>query len=154
MGDTCHGGWCVPTAVLPTWYRDADGDGFGDPWDAMCTAVPPADYVDNPDDCCDERGDVFPGQPAFFTTSYHCGMLPVELWDYDCSGTVDVQFPDCQTCSAGTVGDCWWRSGWGSPTEPCPAVPPCGAWEEYSYCRFDLGSCRIVAGVVEQQGCR
>ncbi len=43
-------------------YRDADGDGFGDPEDGACTPQP--GFVANADDCDDSRADVRPGEAS------------------------------------------------------------------------------------------
>jgi hypothetical protein len=37
----------------PTWYRDADGDGYGNPESSSTTCEVPAGFVDNADDCDD-----------------------------------------------------------------------------------------------------
>ena len=41
-----------PDQTLPTFYADADGDGFGDPNDAIQDCIAPEGYVDNADDKC------------------------------------------------------------------------------------------------------
>lgn len=50
---------------LFTYYRDADGDGFGDintPIDT-CRQEPPQGYVINADDCVDNNSDIYLGAP-------------------------------------------------------------------------------------------
>jgi hypothetical protein len=49
----------------PEWYRDADGDGFGDPAAPLmvCGTEPPTGYDDDDDDCNDADGSAFPGAP-------------------------------------------------------------------------------------------
>jgi hypothetical protein len=51
--DTAGGGAC-------SWFRDQDGDGFGDPAHPESTCTPPAGYVDNDADCDDEDPTVNP----------------------------------------------------------------------------------------------
>jgi hypothetical protein len=153
-GDVCSGGTCTPGTGLPAWYHDADLDGFGDDTDYRCAATAPAGYVAHGGDCCDEIVTVFPGQTEYFATSYHCGTLPVERWDYDCSGTDDLMLPNCETCAAGTAVDCTTHSGWGAPESPCTAAPGCGVSDVYSYCRFVGGACSIAAGGGTTQECR
>jgi hypothetical protein len=47
----------------PTWYADADGDGFGDPTAATIACEAPADAVADGTDCDDTDGAVHPGAP-------------------------------------------------------------------------------------------
>lgn len=42
-------------AVLKTYYRDKDGDGFGDPKHSILAAAPPPGYVSNKRDCDDMK---------------------------------------------------------------------------------------------------
>ena len=48
---------CTPT----TWYRDADGDGFGTAAITTQSCTPPAGYAANSDDCDDSDPNVHPG---------------------------------------------------------------------------------------------
>jgi fibronectin type 3 domain-containing protein len=43
------------------WYKDADGDGYGDPSASLVQAVQPAGYVNNASDCADYTADIYPG---------------------------------------------------------------------------------------------
>ncbi len=61
-----------------TWYRDADGDGYGDPTDSMENCGQPSGYVDNADDCDDGDDAVHPGAEEV------CDGV-----DNDCNGDVD-----------------------------------------------------------------
>ena len=45
----------------PTWYADADSDGFGDPASTLRDCVQPGGYVGNDDDCDDSSDLTFPG---------------------------------------------------------------------------------------------
>ncbi|MCB9766127.1 MAG: FG-GAP repeat protein [Alphaproteobacteria bacterium] len=59
VDDDCDG--VVDQAAGVLWYRDDDGDGFGDPNATPETACDaPAGYVDNLSDCDDANGDVHP----------------------------------------------------------------------------------------------
>jgi hypothetical protein len=55
---------CAPEdPALPTnWYRDQDGDGFGDPTVQLVECVQPEAYVDNDLDCQDGDADQYPDQ--------------------------------------------------------------------------------------------
>ncbi|MBN2791581.1 MAG: DUF1566 domain-containing protein [Desulfuromonadales bacterium] len=46
-----------------TWYRDLDGDGFGDPQDYVLAPEEPDGYVANKDDADDNDNSTYPGAP-------------------------------------------------------------------------------------------
>jgi hypothetical protein len=60
------------------FYRDVDGDGYGDPAGPYEACEAPRDYVENADDCDDVDGSVYPGAPE------SCDGL-----DNNCDGAVD-----------------------------------------------------------------
>ncbi len=62
VDDDCDGS-IDEDAPTNTYWRDADGDGYGDPGDTIqdCHDTPPAGYVANSDDCDDGNGAVHPG---------------------------------------------------------------------------------------------
>ncbi|MFH1468276.1 MAG: MopE-related protein [Pseudomonadota bacterium] len=64
---------------LPTWYRDADGDGYGNPSVSTSSCTAPSSYVADDSDCDD--GD--PGVSPDGTEVCFDGV------DNDCDGTVD-----------------------------------------------------------------
>ncbi len=61
-----------------TWYADVDGDGHGDLEAETTTCEPPAEHVQNNDDCDDTDGDRFPGAPEL------CNGI-----DDDCDALID-----------------------------------------------------------------
>ena len=73
-------------------YRDADGDGYGDPSDSTPCPIP-SGYVSNSSDCDDTRASVHPGALEF------CDGL-----DNDCDGPVD----EGALGPIGLVG--WWKA--------------------------------------------
>jgi hypothetical protein len=85
-------GQCVcpacPTGPCAVYYRDSDGDGYGDPahTTVACAAGPaPGGYVTDNHDCDDADGNVHPGQTAYFSYS----SAGTHTWDYDCDGTIE-----------------------------------------------------------------
>ena len=85
------------TAIdAPTWYSDADADGFGTPLLTFVSCSMPANYVDNGDDCDDLRDAVNPDQMEDCST----------LFDDDCSGTTnDTNAVGCDTFYQDADGD-------------------------------------------------
>lgn len=67
-----------------TYYRDADGDGFGDlnVTEFICATEPSVGYVTNPDDCDDTNAAINPAAPE------SCNDI-----DDDCNGDIDDNIP-------------------------------------------------------------
>ncbi|WP_426748872.1 MopE-related protein [Myxococcus faecalis] len=76
VDNNCNGS--VDEGVLPTWYRDADGDGYGYPTNTTQACAKPAGYVSNASDCHDGNATVYSG------AAEACDSL-----DNDCDGSVD-----------------------------------------------------------------
>ncbi len=76
-----------PTVVgtTSTWYRDADGDTYGDLSDAIEACTQPTGYVFNGTDCDDTNAAVYPGAIEI------CNGI-----DDDCDGLVDQADSDLQ----------------------------------------------------------
>ena len=62
----------------PTWYADADSDGYGDPEVSHVSCAPPSGYVDDSTDCDDIDAAISP------SADEACDGL-----DNDCDGTTD-----------------------------------------------------------------
>jgi hypothetical protein len=75
-----------------TWYRDADGDGYGDASDTLTACEQPTGYVADDTDCDDAEAAVNPG------ASEVCNGI-----DDDCDGLVDDDDASCTGQSA------WYR---------------------------------------------
>ncbi len=72
-----------------TWYKDGDGDTFGDPSSSLAGCTKPDGYVANKTDCNDRDGKVKPGAIEF------CDGV-----DNDCDGLVDGTPSQAATCAA------------------------------------------------------
>jgi hypothetical protein len=64
------------------WYRDGDGDGYGNPADSLLACTQPAGYIAAAGDCNDGSADSHPG-----------GVEVCDSLDNDCDGTVDNNAP-------------------------------------------------------------
>jgi len=64
------------------WYYDHDSDGHGS-LDSIVACAPPAQYVDNSDDCDDSNAKTYPG-----------GMEWCDFEDNDCDGLPEMSDPD------------------------------------------------------------
>ena len=79
----------IDEGVRLPFYRDADGDGFGDPDDVVWACSPPEGYVDNDEDCDDTDADVHPD-----------AVEVCDGFDNNCDGVTD---------GPGSVGERnWW----------------------------------------------
>jgi hypothetical protein len=88
-------GECTGAIASRTYYRDADGDGYGSADKLkLCSDTAPAGYVEKGGDCCDVADKpgskvlpamIHPGVVSYFAAAADiCGVG----WDYDCSGGV------------------------------------------------------------------
>lgn len=96
----------VDEGVKRTFYRDKDGDKYGDSNETQQSCTAPAGYTDKPGDCDDNNKDVYPGQTQYFTS-----RRSNRSWDYNCNGRNDREYPkgscdkDCKRVSTkGFVG--------------------------------------------------
>lgn len=98
-----------------TWYMDADGDGYGDPTNAVDACIAPAGAVSNADDCDDTSALVNPG------ATETCNSV-----DDDCDSLIDDD-------DTGVTGTSTWYTdadgdGYGDPFSP------------YTACAFLVGT--------------
>jgi hypothetical protein len=82
VDNNCDGELDGADAIEATaWYADADADGFGNPHLVRIACEAPNEFfLDNADDCDDEREDVFPGAQEY------CDGI-----DDDCDGATDEE---------------------------------------------------------------
>ena len=76
IDDDCDG--VIDEGCSNTFYRDADGDGYGNQSKATTTATQPSGYVSNDDDCNDSNSAIHPGAAEI------CDGI-----DNNCNGTID-----------------------------------------------------------------
>ncbi|MDP2315078.1 MAG: MopE-related protein [Pseudomonadota bacterium] len=89
--DDCDGSIDEDEAVdVATWYRDSDGDGYGDPSLTEADCDEPSGYADNATDCDDTSASISPGDTEVCDTSDT---------DEDCDGLADDA--DSSASSAG-----------------------------------------------------
>lgn len=87
----------LPCEMPQTWYEDADSDGFGNPFAPEIACDAPPGYVDNPSDCNDEDGAMYPGADEV------CDGV-----DNNCDGQIDEaaggnNCSDCELVAAGAT---------------------------------------------------
>jgi alpha-tubulin suppressor-like RCC1 family protein len=95
-----------------TWYRDADGDGHGDPGDEIDDCTQPSGYVEDADDCDDTSPDIHAGAPEGVAdgVDQDCdgADLCYEDWDRDGHGssrTVISLGAGCMSAGESTLFD-------------------------------------------------
>jgi hypothetical protein len=109
-----------------TWYRDEDGDGFGDPGATVAACAPPDGYVGGPGDCDDKLASIRPG-----------GTEVCNDRDDDCDERVDVGALDAASWWPDADGD---GHGVGMPVVSCD--PPSGYAPTSDDCDDTLASVR------------
>lgn len=136
---TCNGTpTCALTSVTTpeTWYRDADGDGYGNAASSTVACTQPSGYLRNATDCDDADAKVRPSQTQYFFEARDGGGF-----DYNCNGVEEKTLTNTIFNSAydGTlatlpvVGCTATKpngvSGW------YPSAPGCGQYGNFQKCR-------------------
>ena len=99
---TIDDGSCT-TGSSMTWYRDLDGDAYGDPNNTTTATTQPSGYVSDSSDCNDNNANAFPGN------NESCDGI-----DNDCDGQIDENATN--TYFADADGD-----GYGNPASSTQA---------------------------------
>ncbi len=126
IDNDCDGSNDEPNAGgCTTYYRDYDGDGFGDGSMSQCTCST-SGYFDttNNTDCYDSNSNVYPGQTSYFTSSRGDGS-----YDYDCNGVQDKYYTQnngsCRGINLSFSDACRMkREGWANGSTACGASGP------------------------------
>jgi hypothetical protein len=90
--NNCNGQ--IDEGVLLMFYRDKDGDGYGDVNDQTLACTQPTGYVSNSSDCNDNDPNANPGKTEICDGK-----------DNNCNGQIDEGFNVGQSCTVG-VGEC------------------------------------------------
>lgn len=117
-----RGGKCAPSERR-TFYRDADGDGFGDKAKPVSACEAPPGFVSNAEDCYDANRRVRPDQKEYFAEHRGDGSF-----DYDCDGKATPRFTTRAFCREKEGGGCALASGWTGKT-----LPKCGEPGEFAW---------------------
>jgi hypothetical protein len=133
----------------PAYYRDQDGDGYGDARSVVRAAKPPPGFVANSLDCFDHNRDARPGQRVHFSRP-----RGDPSFDYDCDGRqtpqTEVLASGCKTITRfGIPIRCWAEPGWRT------RVPACGQegrW--FGSCEEGMLTCDEGPDETKRQACR
>ena len=97
-------------SLTSTYYRDADGDGYGNPNVTTSACSPPSGYVSNNGDCNDNSSRYYPG------ASEGCGDP-----DYNCNGSVIRNYTN-----AGSISGNQSLCGTSNPSRITSSASPSG----------------------------
>ncbi len=121
------------------FYRDRDGDGFGDPSDFVDACSAPAGFVDNDRDCDPGDPRAYPG-----ATFQPTPRMTVGGFDFNCDGEEEYRYPSVRNdCDPASCTLPWWDTNF----------PECGESGPLVTCEF-LSSCREDTRRTEVQSCR
>lgn len=148
-------GTCTGGTQPITYYRDADGDGRGNPdvTSATCSSAPTG-YVISSDDCCDSNSLVRPGSTAWYADPQtSCPLIPA--YDYNCDGSETQEVSQyfqavggCTNCEmANGVG--YWN--WGPGDWPIPACGDDGSF--FATCTPNASGGCSSAAITRTQRC-
>ncbi|MCO4747933.1 MAG: putative metal-binding motif-containing protein, partial [Proteobacteria bacterium] len=125
----------VANVDRPTWYRDADGDGFGNPDDTAEACAAPTGFIAVAGDCDDSRDNVNPGANEF-----------CDLVDHNCDGDLEFNAVDMTNYYADGDGDGYGRDEFAGE-QGCPGDAPDGTAANNDDC--DDNAADVFPGAVE-----
>jgi len=153
-GEGCAAAADCASGVCNVFFRDEDGDGYGSPSNSIAkcsTSSPPAGYVTNSGDCCDNGGNLLLAakiNPAATFQSVSASGLCGVTWDFNCNGKIDLgpdfdMFNYCPPCSA---SDC--QSG------TCPKDILSHDPDASSQCGVNVNGCSYIYVGYPTQSCQ
>ena len=114
------------------WFFDGDGDGFGNATVSERACTPPADHVDNPDDCDDNDANIHPEAAEV-----------CNLFDDDCDGLIDDDDDSLDTSTAEAFFLDADSDGYGDASAPIMACElPSGHADNADDCNDDSDQAR------------
>lgn len=127
--DGCDDGKCQKPCTKKTFYKDGDGDGFGDAQQKVEACDKPGGYVENDQDCNDADHNAYPGQSSwfYFPMKGYSATDPL-AFDYDCDQVHTKKRTDVYTSCYYKNGVCE-GSGWTNNS-----VPDCAKWGWWAEC--------------------
>lgn len=133
------------------YYRDLDGDGFGNQSKCLCSAQ--ANYTGNQGgDCYEQNSEVNPSQTLFFSIQRGDGS-----YDYDCNENEEMEFSQ----TASSCGQCDYFQGGNTGMWADYQAPSCGQTASWcpncDYATYHSCQCLIVnntAYTSKTQTCR
>lgn len=139
-GQACSTAAECKSGTCSLFYRDVDGDGFGQ--DSVvaqiCGGAAPAGYVARAGDCCDSDANANPIQTAYFAQPRSgCGG-----YDYNCRDEAEIGYSLMASCATG--------GGW---TWPLAGPPSCGSNGPWMNCNFNGGECGCYDQETRTQVC-
>lgn len=134
-----------------TFYRDLDGDGYGNRANSISECSAPSGYVANASDCKDDNGTIKPGYSACAVNDRsYCdtdGVMKTEICSSGCldgacrrdgttigvKGMVTCGAEDAAQVQCSTSDGCRWRSRYSPADGTCAQDPGVGTWY-YMFC--------------------
>ncbi len=151
------------------FYRDSDGDGYGDISTTTLACSAPTGYVADNTDCIDRDSDAHPGQRSYFNVPacrsggtgtrgvaslgqdparWYCGLVLAQEsdWDYDCdgSGVVNVLYGCDFGCTPSSGASFSLAYTW----------EDCGQDIAHRTCERSGGSCGPGPSYTDRSSCR
>lgn len=134
----------APQCTVSTWYRDADGDGYGDPATGVASCTAPDAHTSDATDCYDANPEAHPGQTGRFSVHRGDGSF-----DYDCDGAgagLVPGFASCPTLDNACPPPNKWPAGFSCDYRGMMAAagPALEGWSPYQYFSCSGGTCTPI----------